>query len=551
MGTNPKVVFPAIMIVFMVAACKAIEATPETERVTGIPIPTATKSFTTPRDPSASSYPSNEVPTPSLSPTVISYKQISDVAYIGEDQSTQKLDVYLPLEVKVHYPTLLMMHGGGGNKRDMSAWAEHFVEQNYAVVSISYSDQVPNSYPTPVQDAFCALAWMHANADAYGFDLHHIIALGYSTGGTLAAMLSTVDDPKVFMQDCPHELPEEDSIQAAISLAGTFDYMGAAESSRSPAWLRRFIENYLGAPLDQAPEIWGEASPTTWIDGNESPFLLIHGTKDTTIDPAQSVNFAHALEQAGVDVQLLLIPDADHRQVLLSQRSFQAVDNFLAVHASSPLESAFAGAETVTFTTQDGVRLSGTLLGEGDIAVVFAHQGTYGADQTTWQPFARLLAENGFATLTFDFRGVGQSEGRLKPSKLIYDVNAAIDFLHERGYDKIACVGASMGGTACLRAALDQPLIAVVVFASTKAIGSPTAIQEDELSHLTISKLFLTASGDHSIVVRQTTRMYEVSAEPKELRIFEGKTEHGTDLFNTDVHDELTEILYIFLSELQ
>ena len=69
--------------------------------------------------------------------------------------------------------------------------------------------------------------------------------------------------------------------------------------------------------------------------------------------------------------------------------------------------------ETVTFTTEDDVRLAGTLFGSGEIAVVMAHQGTYGADQTTWQPFARLLAERGYAALTFDFRGVGQSEGVL------------------------------------------------------------------------------------------------------------------------------------------
>jgi len=203
--------------------------------------------------------------------------------------------------------------------------------------------------------------------------------------------------------------------------------------------------------------------------------------------------------------------------------------------------------EEVTFTAEDGIKLSGTLFGEGDVAIILAHQGTVGADQTTWQPFARLLAENGFTALTFDFRGVGKSEGKLETPRLIYDVNGAINFLHERGYDRIACVGASMGGTACLRAALDQQLAGLVVFASTMSIGSPTAAQDDELAHLNIPKLFLTASGDHSIVVNNTTRMYEVSAEPKALHIFEDMTEHGTDLFDTDVHDELTDVLLTFI----
>lgn len=37
--------------------------------------------------------------------------------------------------------------------------------------------------------------------------------------------------------------------------------------------------------------------------------------------------------------------------------------------------------EKVSFTTEDGLELSGTLFGEGDIAVVLAHQGTVGANQ--------------------------------------------------------------------------------------------------------------------------------------------------------------------------
>jgi len=209
----------------------------------------------------------------------------------------------------------------------------------------------------------------------------------------------------------------------------------------------------------------------------------------------------------------------------------------------------------VSFTTEDGTRLSGTLFGSGSIAVILAHQGGTGADQTTWQPFAKLLAEHGFTALTFDFRGIGQSEGELNLYRLIYDIEAAIDFMQNLGYDKIACVGASMGGTACLRAALDHNLIGLVFFASVKSLGPPsddalTSVEFDELSQLTIPKLFMTASDDrfrNMGVVSDTTKLYEFSPEPKELHIFEGKTEHGTELFDTDDGDELTNLLLEFL----
>ena len=213
----------------------------------------------------------------------------------------------------------------------------------------------------------------------------------------------------------------------------------------------------------------------------------------------------------------------------------------------------------ITFTTIDDIELSGTFYGDGRVAVILAHQGVPGTDQTSWQPFAQVLAEHGFTALTFDFRGMGQSDGVLDQSLLIYDIEAAIDLLHKEGYDKIACVGASMGGTACLRAALDhQPFIGVVVFASTKSLGqadpdSRTSIEYRELSGLNIPKLFLTASEDRYKlwgVVKETTKMYDFSPEPKELHIFEGMTEHGTELFQTEVGDELTNLLLEFLTGL-
>lgn len=105
--------------------------------------------------------------------------------------------------------------------------------------------------------------------------------------------------------------------------------------------------------------------------------------------------------------------------------------------------------EDASFTTEDGLRLSGrqyTPEASG-IAVLLAHQGTTGTDQQSWQPFAELIAEKEFAALTFNFRGRGQSEGQLRVSRLDRDVRAAIGFLRNRGFLRIVCIGASMGGT--------------------------------------------------------------------------------------------------------
>lgn len=205
--------------------------------------------------------------------------------------------------------------------------------------------------------------------------------------------------------------------------------------------------------------------------------------------------------------------------------------------------------ETVTFVTSDGIHLAGTLFGEGEIAIILAHQGTYGADQKTWQPFARLLAEQGYTALVFDFRGVGQSEGTLGYGKLDLDVRAAARFLQGRGYQRIACAGASMGGTACIRAAQDFDFIGLIIFASTMTAGSSgdtLSLTAEDLSNLTQPKLFVSAIHDSGLVVRDTQSMYALSSEPKALLFFPG-TQHGTNLFGTDVNPELSATLLRFV----
>jgi L-ascorbate metabolism protein UlaG (beta-lactamase superfamily)/alpha/beta superfamily hydrolase len=216
--------------------------------------------------------------------------------------------------------------------------------------------------------------------------------------------------------------------------------------------------------------------------------------------------------------------------------------------------SVSAPGRTVSFTTQDGVELSGTLFGTGETAVILAHMGAHGADQTNWWDFAQVLAEAGFSALAFDFRGFGVSSGMRDGTRLGYDTSAAVNYLLDQGYEKIACVGASMGGTACTLAALNQGLSGLVVFASTMSLdrlGQTAALEESDLANLQIPKLYLTASGDSPKVVYDMKRMYEVSAEPKTLQVFEGFSEHGTDLFGTEAGDELEEVLLGFLMGLE
>lgn len=225
----------------------------------------------------------------------------------------------------------------------------------------------------------------------------------------------------------------------------------------------------------------------------------------------------------------------------------------IGIPTMTPVNSPYSNpSETVTFTTSDGINLAGTLFGDGDIAVILAHQGTPGADQRSWQSFASLLSEHGYTTLTFDFRGVGRSEGRLQYSHLAMDVSAAAQFLEERGYQKILCVGASMGGTACIRAAQEHTFGGLVILASTMTAGSGAnslRLTPEDLEGLTQPRLFISAEKDFSLVVNDTKRMYELSPNPKILLFLPGM-QHGTKLFDTDSGEALSAAMLRFIENI-
>lgn len=174
------------------------------------------------------------------------------------------------------------------------------------------------------------------------------------------------------------------------------------------------------------------------------------------------------------------------------------------------------------FKTEDGLTLSGRIFGRGDVGVVLGHM--YPATQTSWAPTARELARRGYRVLTFDFRGYGFSEGRKDISKIDLDMRAAAERLKEET-DKVFLVGASMGGTAALRASEETKVRGVATISSPDEF---MGLEAGRIEDIKRPKLFMAAAGDGA--APQTARgFYERSREPREISIFPGAA-HGSEL---------------------
>src|SRR6185436_688872 len=109
----------------------------------------------------------------------------------------------------------------------------------------------------------------------YGFDKKRFAVIGFSAGGHLASLLGLSKNNNV--QD--FFIP---ATSKSFSIKAVVDFYGPAELILLPGSNdEKSPESILigAAPLAR-PDLAKAASPVTYVDKNDPPFLIIHGEKD-------------------------------------------------------------------------------------------------------------------------------------------------------------------------------------------------------------------------------------------------------------------------------
>jgi acetyl esterase len=93
-------------------------------------------------------------------------------------------------------PALIYYHGGGftvGSVDTHDALCRMFARDGKCtVLSVDYRLAPEHKFPTAVNDAFDALAWLHAHAAEFGIDAGRLAVGGDSAGGTLATVCAVL-----------------------------------------------------------------------------------------------------------------------------------------------------------------------------------------------------------------------------------------------------------------------------------------------------------------------------------------------------------------------
>ena len=75
---------------------------------------------------------------------------------------------------------------------------------------------------------------------------------------------------------------------------------------------RNPVSILLGALPLKSPDLAKTASPVTYVDKNDPPFLIVQGEKDESVPYTQSVMLHSWLQLAGVKNDLIIVPGAPH-----------------------------------------------------------------------------------------------------------------------------------------------------------------------------------------------------------------------------------------------
>ncbi|MEX0618500.1 MAG: alpha/beta hydrolase [Pseudohongiellaceae bacterium] len=270
-----------------------------------------------------------------LSPTAIwaaevetQYQYLPDVSYPSENGVELLMDVYSRRDVESPQPTLVFFHGGfwvAGSKDTQLMALIPWLEKGWNVVNVGYRLGGEAPAPAAAVDGFCALRFIHANAERFNIDVDSIVTSGQSAGGHLALSMAMLDEAG-FDASCPSgETPE---VAAVVNWYGVTDVPdvidGPNRSETAARWFGDMERN-------QALALAERLSPLNYVNNNLPPILTIQGDADTIVPYAEGVALHEALQQTAVQNQLLTIPGGGHGRFSAAERRriYETVEAFL------------------------------------------------------------------------------------------------------------------------------------------------------------------------------------------------------------------------------
>lgn len=242
------------------------------------------------------------------------------VAYSRPDHRSEPLllDLVVP-RTDTPAPVVIWLHGGGWFTGDRSLapdLADFAAHTGLAFASLDYRLSGEATFPAAWLDVRAAVRRLSAHGADHGIDGERIGAWGSSAGGHLAVLAGITGHlgavPGEEADDVGQEAPRLAAVAAGYP---PVDLTSVVESTPEERRAGCPEARFLGGLPTELPDTARAASPLTYVPdaaASAPPFHLAHGEDDVLIPASQSSRLAEALAEAGVDVELALLPGFGH-----------------------------------------------------------------------------------------------------------------------------------------------------------------------------------------------------------------------------------------------
>jgi len=237
--------------------------------------------------------------------------------------------------------------------------------------------------------------------------------------------------------------------------------------------------------------------------------------------------------------------------------------NLIVLLVTLMVSLAFAGGKDCRFTTTDSVEIIGSFWmpdREHAPALILLHM--LGRDRSTWDDFAEKLVNQGYAVVSIDFRGHGESTKQGDKTlnykefsdddfrKMTLDVQPVLDFLrNDRRIDstRIVIIGASIGANVAIHVGANDPVVRAVVLLSPgksyHGVGAESAMLDYG------KRAVLIAASEEDKYAAQSSRDLKELAQGTSWLIMLKNVGHGTNMLIQDpaLEDEIMSWLEVQL----
>jgi acetyl esterase/lipase len=258
-----------------------------------------------------------------------------DICYFGAPNcdDRQRLDLYLP-KSGGDRPVLVFIHGGGwesGDKNQRAGGADvyanigrYFASEGVTTAVINYRLQPATDWRGQVADVRAAVRWLNEHVSEHGGRPDCIFLMGHSAGAWLAAFVGLT-------------APAGDTfgIRGVISVSGAgldlTDSLTYALGESRRYYEKRFRDG------DTTGTWRRDASPAWQAHAGAPPFLILYAGGESRKLKRQAQCLAQALERAGVEQSVVVVPGESHSRIVLTlsrpdKTAVPAILTFMGAH---------------------------------------------------------------------------------------------------------------------------------------------------------------------------------------------------------------------------